>query len=108
MTSAPSLTRSPTRRRSFEIAAGVVLAGALAIRLVGINWGLPYLSHPDEPVNYGVFHAMVHDRTLNPHFFNYPSLFFDIQAFVHGITGSGPVPVMQSGGNWLLRFPLAA
>ena len=51
--------------------------------------GLPYLDHPDEPTNYGVFHEMVHDRTLNPHFFNYPSLFFDLQAFVHGITGSG-------------------
>jgi 4-amino-4-deoxy-L-arabinose transferase-like glycosyltransferase len=89
-------------RRSFALSTGAVLVGALVIRLVGVSWGLPYVYHPDEPTNYSVFHEMVHNRTLNPHFFNYPSLFFDINAFVHGITGSGPLPMMESGANGFL------
>jgi 4-amino-4-deoxy-L-arabinose transferase-like glycosyltransferase len=83
----------------------VVLVGALAIRLIGVTWALPYLYHPDEAGNYGVFHTMVRDRTLNPRWFHYPSLFFEIQALVHGayeVVASTSLPVLQTGANGVM------
>ena len=62
----------------------VVLAVALAVRLVGIQWGLPdgthlFSYHPDE------FHSLRGALSLalgdaNPHFFNYGSLYLYLVA----------------------------
>ncbi|MFP4248616.1 MAG: ArnT family glycosyltransferase, partial [Armatimonadota bacterium] len=62
----------------------VVLAVALAVRLVGIGWGLPddthlFSYHPDE------FHSLRGALSLalgdaNPHFFNYGSLYLYLVA----------------------------
>ena len=51
----------------------IFLAIAVILRLVGINWGMPYIYHPDERllVARGV-HFFSGD--LNPHLFIYPSL----------------------------------
>jgi hypothetical protein len=57
-----------------------VFALALAVRLIGLHWGLPnagrwYSYHPDESTRQivgGVFSLLQGD--FNPHFFNYPSL----------------------------------
>lgn len=48
---------------------------ALVPRLVGLTADLPYMHHPDEPVNLRVIDAMIVNGDANPHFFNYPSLF---------------------------------
>ncbi|MFB3881143.1 MAG: phospholipid carrier-dependent glycosyltransferase [Armatimonadota bacterium] len=70
--------RKPTRR--FEwISVGVLTTAALAVRLLGIGWGLPnsqhYFSyHPDE-----IFLLMpafgFAQGDWNPHFFNYGTLY---------------------------------
>jgi 4-amino-4-deoxy-L-arabinose transferase-like glycosyltransferase len=62
--------------------AGVVLV-ALALRLWGIGFGLPYLYHPDEPGYVSIAQNIFKTGDLNPHFFNYPSLFFYLNALVY-------------------------
>jgi hypothetical protein len=75
---------SRTRRVLRDPAAVLVLVGALVIRLIGIRGAFPYVYNPDEPLNMNAVRQMVGSRTLNPHYFDYPSLFFDVQAAVHG------------------------
>lgn len=58
------------------IALAAILITALAARLQGIAFGLPYVAHPDEPVNFNVVVGMLHSGSYNPEFFNYPSLPF--------------------------------
>ena len=61
---------------------------SLALHLVGIRWGLPFLYHADEPVNFSVLQHMLKHQDPNPHFFNYPSLFFYVGAlFEAGYVG---------------------
>jgi hypothetical protein len=64
--------------------SGVVAccALALALRFTSLKWGLPFLYHPDEPTNFTVFQRMLKDHDPNPHFFDYPSLFFYANAIV--------------------------
>jgi len=61
-----------------------IMALALALRLWGLGFGLPYLYHPDEPFNVRVVQNMVKTGDLNPHFFTYPTLFYYIQALAYG------------------------
>lgn len=50
-----------------------IIALALTLRLWGINFGLPYLYHADEPIV--VNHALAYGTgDLNPHFFRIPPL----------------------------------
>jgi hypothetical protein len=56
---------------------------AAMIRLPGVFHGLPYVRHPDEPVNYEVVHSMVVRRSPLPGFYDYPSLQYTVQAVVH-------------------------
>ncbi|MGH4023690.1 MAG: glycosyltransferase family 39 protein [Pseudonocardiaceae bacterium] len=62
---------------------GGVLLLALVVRLLGLSADLPVMHHPDEPVNLRVIDAMVANGDPNPHFFNYPSLFFYLHAALH-------------------------
>lgn len=82
----------------------VVGVSAVGLRVVAVPAGLPYLGHPDEPVNLAVARRMVEERSLNPRFFDYPSLAYDLQAFAHAVyrliadvVGDGaPMRVMES------------
>lgn len=61
---------------------GVILA-ALALRVWGAGWSLPYVDHPDEPAVMNVILRMLRaerDDHLNPHHFFYPSLMFYLHA----------------------------
>lgn len=86
------------------LAALLVGVVAAALRGAAIPAGLPYLGHPDEPVNLAVARRMVEERSLNPRFFDYPSLAYDLQALAHaayrvmaGVVGDGaPMRVMES------------
>jgi 4-amino-4-deoxy-L-arabinose transferase-like glycosyltransferase len=62
------------RRLSVPLAA--ILGLAAALRLVGIEYGLPFgnLLNPDEQSIVPRSWAMVHGRGLDPHWFDYPSL----------------------------------
>jgi 4-amino-4-deoxy-L-arabinose transferase-like glycosyltransferase len=74
-----------TRRHWHQLVAVVVAA---ALRLPTVLNGLPYVRHPDEPVNYLVIHHMVTAPTLKPGFYDYPSLQYEIQAVVHSALGN--------------------
>ena len=66
-------------------ALGLILAVSLALRLWGISFGLPNIHcRPDEStlVNKAL---SIGTGDLNPHFFNYPSLYFYLLAFVYGL-----------------------
>lgn len=69
------------RRQVHYFVAGIV---AVIVRVPGMVNGLPYVRHPDEPINYLVTHRMVAGPTLLPHFYDYPSLQYDLQAAAHG------------------------
>ncbi|MHB8641720.1 MAG: glycosyltransferase 87 family protein [Gaiellaceae bacterium] len=59
-----------------RVALAAILAGAAALRLVGIQYGLPYgsLLNPDEQNVVPRAWRMVHGGGLNPHFFDWPTL----------------------------------
>ncbi len=60
------------QRRWTLVLGGTVVAAAL--RVWAIGFGLPYMLHPDEPTNFYFSRAMAVHGTMNPRFFNYPSL----------------------------------
>lgn len=71
-----------TRRQVHVLVPALI---AVAVRLPRVFHGLPYVAHPDEPVNYSVVHRMVADRSALPRFYDYPSLQYDIQGVAHGL-----------------------
>jgi len=63
-----------------HLALGLVLALAFALRFWGLAFGLPYVIQPDEPsVERRALLMWLHGD-LNPHYFIYPSLDYDLQA----------------------------
>ena len=63
----------------------VILVLALAIRLLGINFGFPYVYYPDEAL---LVNAAMGFGTgdLNPHFFLYPSLYMYVLFLIYGLS----------------------
>ncbi len=59
--------------------AGIV-AGAFLLRIWGIEFGLPYLYHPDEPNNVLVAQTILKSGDLRPTAYNYGSLFYYLNA----------------------------
>lgn len=57
---------------------------ALGIRLLGVDFGLPYLEHPDEPLHADVTLNIVRTSDLRPTWYLYPSLsyYLNTAAFV--------------------------
>ena len=49
---------------------------ALVLRFWGLNWGLPYTLHPDEPVVFDTVAQMLQHHSLNPGTFTYPSALY--------------------------------
>lgn len=60
---------------------GVLLAGALAIRLVGVDFGLPHLYHWDEHYLAAPIRRFLVDGDLLPHMYCYPSGYIYLQFF---------------------------
>ncbi|MGB3218548.1 MAG: glycosyltransferase family 39 protein [Anaerolineae bacterium] len=100
-------------------ALAAILLIAVALRLWGINFGLPYLYHPDEPGYVAIAQNMVKTGDLNPHFFNYPTLFFYLNSLAYlpfyavgrvlGVFQTPadiPAPILLVGGAGMT--PLAA
>ena len=103
----PTLNASPanTRAAHLWLWPALIFALALAVRVVGLSWGLPnaerfYSYHPDESPQQivgAVFHLLQGDP--NPHFFNYPSLtvyatwfFYQVLAGFGLTTPAAPAP----------------
>lgn len=66
------------KRPSVGTALIGVLTIALLVRLPGVGWDLPRVYHPDEPLYIGKIINMLQTGDLNPHWFQYPSLFLYI------------------------------
>ena len=63
------------------LALGALLAGAAAIRLAGIQYGLPFpLLNPDEANIVPRAWRMTHGGGLDPHWFDYPTLLMEVLA----------------------------
>lgn len=60
----------------------IILMGGL-LRGWGIAYDLPFVYHPDEPVYISISQGIFQKGDLNPHFFNYPSLFFYLHALAY-------------------------
>ena len=69
------------RRGGWAVALGLSLA--LALRLWGSRFSLPYIYHPDEPVAIGVAVRMLQAGDFNPHFFHWGTGYFYIVAAVY-------------------------
>jgi glycosyl transferase family 87 len=91
----PSSSATPRRRSNARIGAwaetrwggpwvalAAILAGAAALRAVGIQYGLPYdnLLNPDEHNIVVRAWRMVHGGGADPHFFDYPTLLMYVEA----------------------------
>src|SRR5262245_27571300 len=54
----------------------VIIAGALILRFYAVEWGLPYVDHPDEPTTAKTVLEMLRRGDWNPRFFDKPSLYY--------------------------------
>lgn len=61
----------------------IVLLVAVILRVWGIEYDLPFIYHPDEPRYITYSQHIFKTSDLNPHFFNYPSLFFYINSLAY-------------------------
>lgn len=108
----------PMTRCASWCLAGVLVV-ALGLRLWGINFGLPYVEHPDEPFWVVQVLKMVKTGDPNPHDFIYPSLYYYINAFgylvyygigrLFGVFGSLAdlaEPVLLIGGSGKTTLPM--
>lgn len=66
-----------------RLVLGVLIAGALALRVWGIPFGLPQLYHADEPGYVELAQRLIKTGDFNPHFFNYPTLFFYLNSLAY-------------------------
>ncbi|MBI5652588.1 MAG: glycosyltransferase family 39 protein [Chloroflexi bacterium] len=69
-------------RASWLISAILILG--LGLRLWGINFGLPFMYHPDEGVPVRIALRFLQTGNLNPEFFHWPALLFHLNALAYG------------------------
>lgn len=93
---------------------GAILVLATAIRAWSLGYDLPFIYHPDEPGYIAISQRIFATGDLNPHFFNYPSLFFYINAlayapylllaqttgFLHSASEILPPVSLEMGVSW--------
>jgi len=85
---APPRSEAPPERRHAEalwggpkVALGAILAGAAALRIVGVTYGHPFaLFSPDEQSIVPRAWHMAHGGGFDPHWFDYPSLLMYVLA----------------------------
>jgi len=71
----------------------LILLLAVGLRLYGVNFGLPYVYHPDEWNHIDIVGDMLRQGVLNPHWFKKPSLYFYLLALAYIVYF--PFSVMQ-------------
>jgi hypothetical protein len=62
-----------------------MVALGLGLRLWGINFGLPFMYHPDEGVPVSIALRIFRTGNLNPNFFNWPSSIFYLDALAYAV-----------------------
>jgi 4-amino-4-deoxy-L-arabinose transferase-like glycosyltransferase len=70
-------------KRTWWLLLATVILIAAGLRLWGLDFGLPYLYHPDEPKHVTLAQNIFKTGDLNPHRFRYPPLFFYINAIAY-------------------------
>ena len=68
--------------RSYIYIAFILLI-ALSLRIWGLNYDLPYIYHPDEPLSLSIIQPIFITSDPNPHFFEYPSVFYYLNALAY-------------------------
>ncbi len=82
----------------------LILALATALRLWGITWGLPdsthlFSYHPDEYHSLRGLFSLLLTGSLNPHFFNYGSLYLYLVAIPAALLHGGLVQQLEPGAS---------
>jgi hypothetical protein len=72
--------------RSAPLTLALILTLALGLRLGGVRYGLPYFAHPDESILVPLA-VQVLTGDLNPHFFNWPTLYMYVLSGVYAVYG---------------------
>jgi 4-amino-4-deoxy-L-arabinose transferase-like glycosyltransferase len=83
-TSQPTIFPARKRRFTPYVLVGILILAA-GLRLWGAFYDLPYIFHPDEPVNIDSIQNMIVNGDANPHDFRYPALMYDVDAVVGGL-----------------------
>jgi len=96
--------RQPSRFVEYGILLAVLVFG-LTLRLWGAFFDLPYIYHPDEPININVIQGILARGDPNPHYFDYPSLFYYLNALVAWLCDG--LPAYVSGRQWALVAPIS-
>ncbi len=60
----------------------LILLIGLALRVIGIRFGLPNIYHPDEPAIVGPVRMIMQTGDFNPHWFHWPSFYIYVQLAV--------------------------
>jgi 4-amino-4-deoxy-L-arabinose transferase-like glycosyltransferase len=94
-------------------AALVPVALASVLALWGLGFGLPYLFRPDEEVMVGRSVRMVVERSLDPLFYNYPPLAFDLFAAAEAVArllghSLGPATQLDPSAEYLASRAVSA
>lgn len=74
--------REASDLKTSRAAIAIVMAVAAGLRLWGIGSGIPYAVGVDEPEIVARVVAMMKTGDFNPHFFDYPGLYFYVQLVV--------------------------
>jgi 4-amino-4-deoxy-L-arabinose transferase-like glycosyltransferase len=104
--------------RHTMILLAVCLALAVGLRAWGLDYGLPFIYHPDESVAVVKAQLMLKTGDFNPHFFHWPSLLFYLNAGVYSLhylvgrllgvfqtIGDIPAPIMLAMGTGRMPMP---
>jgi 4-amino-4-deoxy-L-arabinose transferase-like glycosyltransferase len=78
----PGLQARPAGRVELGLLAAILLI-ALALRAWALDFGLPYLYHPDEPNKIESAQNIVKTGDLNPHYFRKPTLLIYANALLY-------------------------
>jgi 4-amino-4-deoxy-L-arabinose transferase-like glycosyltransferase len=71
------------RAKKWDWVLAAILVSGSALRLWGINFGLPFLYHPDEPTAVTSALRILHTGNLDPGFFFWPSLLVYLNAVLY-------------------------
>lgn len=61
----------------------IIVLIAFGIRIWGVDFGLPYLYHPDEPNKVQIAQQILKTGDLNPHYFLKPSFFIYLNTIIY-------------------------
>jgi hypothetical protein len=74
-----------------RLALAAILLGALAVRLYGLEHGLPFIYHSDESQHFTRYAVAMFDGDLNPHYFQNPATFTYLVYLALKVHGFGDI-----------------